>query len=156
MYRNMLKSKIHRATVTHSDLHYVGSITIDLTLMREAHLLPNEQVDVLNVTTGSRLTTYVIPGESNSGVIGINGAAAHLVTVGDVVIIVSYCIIDGSEIDRFRPDVVFVNAENRLMSIGHDPCTLAGYSGSALLTPPLAATHAQANQVLPRHQSVVE
>lgn len=90
MTRTFLKSKIHRATVTQADLHYVGSITIDRDLMKQGDLLPYEKVDIYNVTSGTRLATYVIPGETGSGVIGINGAAAHLVSPGDVVIIASY------------------------------------------------------------------
>ena len=87
MHRRMMKSKIHRATVTAADLHYVGSITIDADLLDAADLLPGEQVAVVDVTNGARLETYVIEGERGSGVIGINGAAAHLVHTGDLVII---------------------------------------------------------------------
>lgn len=90
MTRTFLKSKIHRATVTQADLHYVGSITIDRDLMKQSDLLPYEKVDIYNVTNGNRLATYVIPGEAGSGVIGINGAAAHLVNPDDIVIIASF------------------------------------------------------------------
>ena len=90
MMRTMLKSKIHRATVTQADLHYVGSVTIDEDLLDAADLLPGEQVAIVDVTNGARLETYVIPGERGSGVIGINGAAAHLVHPGDLVIMISY------------------------------------------------------------------
>ena len=90
MMRTMLKSKIHRATVTQADLHYVGSVTVDEDLLDAADLLPGEQVAIVDVTNGARLETYVIPGERGSGVIGINGAAAHLVHPGDLVILISY------------------------------------------------------------------
>ena len=90
MMRTMLKSKIHRATVTQADLHYVGSVTVDEDLLDAADLLPGEQVAIVDVTNGARLETYVIPGERGSGVIGINGAAAHLVHPGDLVILITY------------------------------------------------------------------
>src|SRR5437763_4402282 len=90
MFRTMLKSKIHRAVVTQADLHYVGSVTIDADLMDAADLLSGEQVAIVDITNGARLETYVIPGERGSGVIGINGAAAHLVHPGDLVIVISY------------------------------------------------------------------
>ena len=94
MFRTMLKSKIHRATVTQADLHYVGSVTVDADLLDAADLLPGEQVAIVDVTNGARLETYVIPGERGSGVIGINGAAAHLVHPGDLVILISYAQMD--------------------------------------------------------------
>src|SRR3954466_7348238 len=97
MLRTMLKSKIHRATVTQADLHYVGSITIDAELMDAADLLEGEQVSIVDITNGARLETYVIPGERGSGVIGINGAAAHLVQAGDLVIIISYAMLPDAE-----------------------------------------------------------
>src|ERR1051326_1509210 len=97
MVRTMLKSKIHRATVTQANLHYVGSVTIDQDLMDAADLLPGEQVAIVDITNGSRLETYVIPGEAGSGVLGINGAAAHLVEPGDLVIIICYGIMDEAE-----------------------------------------------------------
>ena len=90
MLRTMLKSKIHRATVTHADLHYVGSVTIDADLMDAADLLEGEQVTIVDIDNGARLVTYVITGERGSGVIGINGAAAHLVHPGDLVILIAY------------------------------------------------------------------
>ena len=120
MFRSMLKSKIHRVTVTAADLDYVGSITIDADLMRAADLLPHEQVHVLDVTNGARLETYVIPGEPGSGVIGINGAAAHLVHPGDVVIIVSYASVPDVDASSWLPTVVHVDAANRQVAIGHD------------------------------------
>jgi aspartate 1-decarboxylase len=120
MYRTMFKSKIHRATVTQADLHYVGSITIDADLMDAADLLPGEQVAVVDVTNGARLETYVIEGERGSGVIGINGAAAHLVTTGDLVIIISYAALPDAEAKAFVPKVVFVDAGNKIAHLGDD------------------------------------
>jgi len=120
MMRTMLKSKIHRATVTQADLHYVGSITLDADLLDAADLLPGEQVHVLDVTNGARLETYVIEGERGSGVVGINGAAARLVAPGDVVIVVSYAALDDAEARSARPRVVFVDADNRILGTGSD------------------------------------
>ncbi len=120
MFRSMLKSKIHRATVTVADLDYVGSITIDADLMRAADLLPHEHVHVLDVTNGARLETYVIPGEPGSGVIGINGAAAHLVHPDDVVIIVSYATVSDADASTWLPTVVHVDEANRQVALGHD------------------------------------
>ena len=114
MLRTFLRSKIHRATVTQADLDYVGSITIDSNLLEAAEILPHEQVDVLNVTNGQRLTTYAIPGEAGSGIIGINGAAAHLVSPGDLVIIVCYAQYNESELKQHRPRVVLVDRDNRV------------------------------------------
>lgn len=114
MLRTFLRSKIHRATVTQADLDYVGSITIDSTLLEAAQILPHEQVDVLNVTNGQRLTTYAIPGEADSGVIGINGAAAHLVNPGDLVIIVCYAQYTAEELKGHQPRVILVDESNRV------------------------------------------
>jgi aspartate 1-decarboxylase len=116
----MLKSKIHRAVVTMADVDYVGSITIDADLMAAADLLANEAVHVLDITNGARLETYVIPGPAGSGVIGINGAAAHLVHPGDLVIIVSYAGVTDAEAARWLPVVVHVDAANRQVALGHD------------------------------------
>ncbi|HEY8450941.1 MAG: aspartate 1-decarboxylase [Micromonosporaceae bacterium] len=120
MWRTMLKSKIHRATVTQADLHYVGSVTVDSDLMEAADLLPGEQVSVVNITNGARLETYVIPGEAGSGVIGINGAAARLVAPGDLVIILSYAVMDDEAARTFRPRIVHVDAANRVITTDHD------------------------------------
>jgi aspartate 1-decarboxylase len=120
MYRTMMKSKIHRATVTQADLHYVGSVTVDRDLMAAADLLEGEQVAIVDVTNGARLETYVIPGERGSGVIGINGAAAHLVHPGDLVILISYAQLDEAELRRYRPRVVFVDANNRILDESDD------------------------------------
>jgi aspartate 1-decarboxylase len=121
----MLKSKIHRATVTQADLHYVGSVTIDEELMEAADLLPGEQVAIVDVTNGARLETYVIPGKRGSGVIGINGAAAHLVHVGDLVIVISYAQMDDATARSFRPRVVHVDAANKIVDLGADPAEAA-------------------------------
>src|SRR5919206_284470 len=119
--RTMLKSKIHRATVTQADLHYVGSVTVDEDLMDAADLLAGEQVAIVDVTNGARLETYVIPGERGSGVIGINGAAAHLVHPGDLVILISYGVMDETEAKSHLPRVVHVDGVNRVVELGGDP-----------------------------------
>jgi aspartate 1-decarboxylase len=126
MFRTMFKSKIHRATVTQADLHYVGSVTIDADLMEAADLLPGEQVQIVDITNGARLETYVIEGPRGTGVIGINGAAAHLVQPGDLVIIISYAIMTdaearGAETGVFEPKVVHVGARNEIVQLGADP-----------------------------------
>jgi aspartate 1-decarboxylase len=121
MLRTMLKSKIHRATVTQADLHYVGSVTVDEDLMEAADLLAGEQVSIVDVTNGARLETYVIPGERGTGVLGINGAAAHLVHPGDLVILISYGLMDPAEVTTYRPRVIFVDGANRIMESGSDP-----------------------------------
>jgi aspartate 1-decarboxylase len=118
--RNMFKSKIHRATVTQADLHYVGSVTIDEDLMEAADLLSGEQVAIVDITNGARLETYVIPGQRGSGVIGINGAAAHLVHPGDLVILISYAQMDDATARSYVPRVVHVDADNRILSVGAD------------------------------------
>jgi aspartate 1-decarboxylase len=121
MLRTMLKSKIHRATVTQADLHYVGSVTVDEDLMDAADLLPGEQVTIVDVTNGARLETYVIAGPSGSGVLGINGAAAHLVHPGDLVILIAYGQMDDAEAREYRPRVVFVDGDNRVLDSSADP-----------------------------------
>src|ERR1700739_3917848 len=120
MFRTMLKSKLHRATVTQADLHYVGSVTIDEDLMDAADLLAGEQVAIVDVTNGARLETYVIAGERGSGVIGINGAAAHLVAPGDLVIVISYATMPDAEARSFEPRVVLVDEENKIAHLGSD------------------------------------
>lgn len=121
MLRTMLKSKIHRATVTEADLDYVGSVTIDEDLMEAADLLSGEQVAIVDVTNGARLETYVISGERGTGVIGINGAAAHLVHPGDVVILLSYGMVEDRSARTYRPRVVHVDAANQVVRLGVDP-----------------------------------
>jgi len=117
----MLTAKIHRATVTHADLHYVGSITVDRDLLDAAGILPGEKVAVVDVTNGARLETYTISGERGSGVIGVNGAAAHLVHPGDLVILIAYGQLTTEEALAFEPRIVHVDAANRIVAIGSDP-----------------------------------
>jgi aspartate 1-decarboxylase len=115
MRRKMCKSKIHRSTITGADLQYEGSLTLDRDLMDAADLEPYEQVQVVNVNTGSRLETYVIEGERGSGTIQLNGAAARMGAVGDPVIVMSYADYDESELAAFAPRVVFVDERNRVV-----------------------------------------
>jgi aspartate 1-decarboxylase len=119
--RIMMKSKIHRAKVTQADLDYVGSVTLDAALMEPADLLEGEQVAIVDITNGARIETYVIPGERGSGVIGINGAAAHLVHPGDLVIIMSYAVLSDAEARALKPLVVHVDEQNRIVKLGNDP-----------------------------------
>jgi aspartate 1-decarboxylase len=135
MFRTMFSSKIHRATVTHADLHYVGSITIDAELLDAADLLPGEQVSVVDVTNGARLETYVIEGERGSGVLGINGAAAHLVNVGDLVIVIAYRAMSDADARAFRPRVVHVDGDNRIVELDDRPARAVT---PGLQTPPHA------------------
>lgn len=116
-----MKSKIHRATVTQADLDYVGSVTIDADLLDAAELLEGEQVAIVDNTNGARIETYVIPGPRGSGVIGINGAAAHLVHPGDMIIIMSYALMDDTEAKAMSPRVVHVDGANKVVKIGNDP-----------------------------------
>lgn len=143
LQRPMMISKIHRATVTQAELHYVGSITIDQTLMDAADIIPGQQVDVVDVTNGSRLTTYAIAGEADSGVVCINGAAAHLVHAGDLVIIIGYGLIGDAEARRFAPHVVFVDADNRIIDVGSEPGQAPDGSG---LVPSGLTLHASTPQ----------
>jgi aspartate 1-decarboxylase len=117
----MLYAKLHRVTVTQADPNYVGSVTIDRTLLEAASLLPGEQVDIVDVTNGNRLSTYVIEGEPGSGQICINGAAAHLIKPGDIAIIIAYAQMDEAEARTLVPRVVFVDDKNRIVDIGGDP-----------------------------------
>jgi len=115
----MCKSKIHRATLTGADLHYVGSLTVDRDLMDAADMLPYEQVHVVNVNNGNRLVTYIIEGERGSGTVQLNGAAARLGAPGDVVIVITYAEYDEADLKRgFEPRVVFVDDENHQVEIG--------------------------------------
>jgi len=114
MQRVMMKSKIHRVTVTESNLHYEGSITIDELLMEKADIISYEQVDIYNITTGERFTTYVIKGQRNSGTICINGAAAHKAKKGDMIIIVGYGCFDEKDLVSFKPKKVYVDSQNRI------------------------------------------
>lgn len=110
----VLKSKIHRATITQADLNYIGSISVDEDLMDAANLIENEKVDVLNITNGERLTTYVIKGERGSGAISLNGAAARKAAAGDLIIIASYASMDFEKAKKFKPSIIFPDAGNRL------------------------------------------
>lgn len=123
--RTVLKSKIHRATVTQADLNYEGSITIDRRLMDAADILPYEQVQVLDVNNGNRLTTYAIEGEQDSGQICINGAAARLVSAGDVVIILTYNTVTDAEAREQQPALVYVDGKNSITRIGHSIAAVA-------------------------------
>lgn len=120
MLLEMMKGKIHRARVTEADLNYVGSITIDRTLMEAADILPNQKVQVVNNNNGSRFETYVIEGERDTGIICLNGAAARLAQVDDVIIIISYGLMEESEAKTHQPNVVFVNEKNQIERIGHE------------------------------------
>ncbi|KEI98777.1 L-aspartate 1-decarboxylase [Clostridium botulinum A2B3 87] len=115
MILNMLKSKIHRATVTEANLNYVGSITIDRMLLDAAEIMPGEKVQIVDNNNGARLETYVIEGAAYSGIICLNGAAARLVQPGDTVIIIAYCYLNPSEAATFRPKVIFLNENNEIV-----------------------------------------
>jgi len=130
MLRTMMTSKIHRATVTQADLHYVGSVTVDEDLLDAADLLAGELVHIVDVTNGARLETYTIAGERGSGVIGINGAAARLVHPGDVVILIAYGQMETAEAREHRPHVVFVDAQNRIVATGFDPAEVPTAAGA--------------------------
>jgi len=124
MQRQMLKSKVHRATITACDVDYVGSITLDPELMRQADMLPNEQVHVWDIENGSRFVTYVIEGEPGSGTVQVNGAAARLVREGDKVIVASFAAYEDSDLERYSPVVVHVDDQNRIVAIDGDPSIL--------------------------------
>ena len=115
MQRTMLKSKLHRATVTHSELHYEGSCAIDETLLDAANIHEYEQIQIYNVTNGERFTTYAIRAERDSGIISVNGAAAHKANPGDLVIIATYAVYNELELARYVPELVYVDADNRIM-----------------------------------------
>ena len=115
MQIELLKSKIHRATVTEANLHYVGSITIDAAILEAANMIENEKVQILNVNNGERFDTYIIKGESNSGVMCLNGPAARKAQVGDTIIVVSYCTMEFEEAKKYKPVVVHPNEDNKLI-----------------------------------------
>ena len=115
MQIEILKSKLHQVIVTEANLHYVGSITIDETLMNAANLIENEKVQVLNMNNGERFETYVIKGERNSGVICLNGPAARKVVVGDEIVVISYCLIDFEKAKAFKPWIIFPDENNKIM-----------------------------------------
>lgn len=117
MKRFMLKSKIHRARITGTELHYEGSLSLDVSLMETAQLLPYEKIDVYNVNTGGRFSTYVIPAPRYSGEVRLNGAAARLGAVGDIIIIASYGLFDEEELKDFKPVLVYVDEHNRIREV---------------------------------------
>lgn len=125
MIRTMLKSKIHRATITDSDLHYVGSITIDPELLEAADILDYEQVSVVDVDNGARFETYTIPGVRGSREIKVNGAAARMVHAGDTIIVISYGLYDSDDLSQYQPVVVHVDHSNRIVQIDADVASLA-------------------------------
>jgi aspartate 1-decarboxylase len=126
MQRQMLKSKIHRATITDCDLHYVGSITIDADLLEQANILEHELVHVLDIDNGARFETYTIAGARGSGMMQVNGAAARLVAKGDKIIVVTYATYDESELADYRPIVVHVDDDNRAVSVDAEVAKLLG------------------------------
>lgn len=116
MFRTMLKSKLHRLTVTHSELDYEGSCAIDANLLEAANMREYEQIHIYNVTNGERFSTYAILGERNSGIISINGAAAHKAKPADIIIIASYAQYNETELDHFKPQLIYVDAQNRIQT----------------------------------------
>ncbi|MEV7136437.1 aspartate 1-decarboxylase [Arthrobacter sp. NPDC093128] len=142
MNRTMFKSKIHRATVTHADVHYVGSVTVDQDLLEAADILPGELVAIVDVTNGARLETYTIAGERGSGVIGINGPAAHLVHENDIVILITYAVMSTDEAMAYDPKVVHVDQDNRIVRLGNDP---AESITPGLMRPPFAMNNSSVN-----------
>lgn len=135
----MFKSKIHRATVTHANLHYVGSVTLDSELLEAADILPGELVSIVDVTNGTRLETYTIAGERGSGVVGINGAAAHLIQEDDLVIIITYATMSDDRARAYRPTIVHVDENNAVLAVGTDP---AQALTADTMTPPMASADA--------------
>lgn len=117
MQLTLLKSKLHRATVTHSEVDYEGSCAIDRSLLDTANILPYEQIEIYNITNGERFTTYAIEAERNSGIISVNGAAAHRASPGDLVIICSYAVLDQSEAAVFHPTLVYLDEKNQVKKI---------------------------------------
>jgi aspartate 1-decarboxylase len=125
MFRTMLKSKIHRATVTQADPHHVGSVTIDAELMDAADLCVGEQVTIVDAGTGACRQTHVIAGERGSGVLGVNGAAANVVAPGDVVVLIAYGLVDSAQAAVFEPRVVYVDEANKIVDADPGPATVA-------------------------------
>lgn len=145
MLRTMFHAKIHRATVTEANLHYVGSVTVDQELLDAAGILPGEMVSIVDITNGARLETYTIAGERHSGVIGINGAAAHLVEPDDLVILIAYAQMEDAEARNFTPTVVHVDEDNRMIDLGSDPAEARSANTSR---PPYARSLADAQDEL--------
>ena len=117
MFRTMMNGKIHRATVTEANLNYVGSITIDGDILEKVGMLPNEKVQIVNNNNGARLETYIIPGKRGSGVVCLNGAAARLVQPGDVIIIISYCMIEEAKAKYHQPKIAVLDEENKIVEM---------------------------------------
>jgi aspartate 1-decarboxylase len=130
MWIELMKSKVHRATVTQADLDYVGSCTLDASLMDAANLVAGEKVDIVDITNGNRLSTYLIEGPRDTGIVGINGAAAHLIHPGDLVILIAYGMFDAAEAKTFEPSVVFVDEQNAVTRIGSDAAEVLPDSGT--------------------------
>lgn len=143
LLRTMFTGKIHRATVTQADLHYVGSVTVDQDLLDAANMLPGERVSIVDIDNGARLDTYTIAGERGSGVIGINGAAAHLVHPGDLVILMSYGLLDTEQARTYQPHVVHVDENNKIVALGSDP---ADAVTADMIRPPHARDHTRAQE----------
>jgi len=116
MQRTMLKAKLHRVRVTHSELHYEGSCAIDQALMDAADIREYQQVDIYNITNGERFTTYAIPAERDSGIVSINGAAAHKANLGDLLIIATYAIYSELELQKYHPELIYVDVHNRILA----------------------------------------
>ena len=119
MLRTLLKSKLHRFVVTNSELNYEGSCAIDSTLLKAADILPFEQIQIYNVTNGERFTTYAIEAVENSGIISVNGAAAHKASVGDILIIATYCNLENTELSMFNPTLVYASENNRIKNVNN-------------------------------------
>jgi aspartate 1-decarboxylase len=115
----MLKSKLHRVTTTHADLHYEGSCAIDENLLEAANIRENEQIDIWNVNNGERFTTYAIRGERGSGIISVNGSAARRAAPGDILIVASFAVYNEIELDKHEPALIYVDAQNRIVRTGH-------------------------------------
>ncbi|MBC6314892.1 aspartate 1-decarboxylase [Listeria grandensis] len=117
MMREMMHAKIHQATVTEANLHYVGSITIDPAILEAVDMLPNEKVQIVNNNNGARLETYIIPGKRNSGIICLNGAAARMTQVGDTIIIMAYGVFNEEEVSKHQPKIVVLDKENKIAQV---------------------------------------
>lgn len=120
MFLTMFKGKLHRGTVTQANINYVGSVTIDETLLKKSGIIPGEKVQIVNLNNGERLETYTIEGEADSGVICLNGAAARLVQVGDKVIIIAYAMMDEKEAKTFQPNILILDDRNKIVKIKHE------------------------------------
>jgi aspartate 1-decarboxylase len=145
MRRTMFKSKIHRATVTQAELNYEGSLTIDQDLLDAADILPFEQIHVWDVTNGTRLTTYALSGPRGSGVICVNGAGAHLIQVGNTIIIATFTVLRTKELKRYRPTVVFVDKQNKIKDGPDDTVEVLPVTEPVLHVAPVAEQSTEAS-----------